>query len=258
MNHEPDVWFKHNADSISEPHMRRIRAKFGKLQGYAMYYLTTEIMIKSGGYISIEDIDAYADDYELSASALLGFFDYCVEIGLFTLDDNAYSSYVAVHTCQKRKAISEVRAESGRLGGMAKNKNKEDEPVPVPEQESKHTKDKPQKEPVPESEEIQQLRGYVAAIYADFPNAKNKAKLTTEEYQKLLDKWGYDLLVEMQREYYEWLSIQGKKRTSTDYGTLLKGGWVLDKCNNPKGTTLKPSNQTQSRIDLLNTSEGKW
>jgi len=150
--------------------MRRIRAKFGKLEGYAMYYITTEIMIKSGGGINLSDIDAYADDYNLDASSLLAFFDYCVEIDLFTLDSDEYTSFVACHTCQRPKSISEARAIAGRIGGLSKSKNKEESGTEEPpEQPHKQTQAKPKKEFAPDhTQEI-----------VDFWNAKaDKGKCT--------------------------------------------------------------------------------
>jgi len=90
-------------------------------------------------------------------------------------------------------------------------------------------KPKPKPEPVTESEEIQRLRGYVAAIIADFPDSKNsKNELTADQYQKLIDKYGYSKLVVMQRIYFEWKVSRKEKTKTTDFGTLNKGdGWVV-------------------------------
>lgn len=81
----------------------------------------------------------------------------------------------------------------------------------------------------PESEQITRLRGYAKAIFDEIGNCKNKPELSTDEYQKLIDKWGFDKLVVMQRIYYEWKASLTKKHTHTDFGTLKKGGWVLEK-----------------------------
>ena len=183
MNHEPESWFKHNVDSISEPHMRRIRAKFGKLEGYAMYYLTTEIMIKSGGSINIADIDAYADDFNLSVECLLSFFDYCVAIELFTLLDGEYTSIVALHTCERRKALSELRANAGRIGGLSKSKTKELNVIAdaTAVQPDKQTDPKPKKEAKPDN--TQEI--------VDFWNAKadkGKCIKITTDVKKAISK----------------------------------------------------------------------
>jgi hypothetical protein len=95
---------------------------------------------------------------------------------------------------------------------------------------------KPQAKPkpvviIPESDQITRLRSYAKAIFDELGSSKNKPELTTEQYQKLIDKWGFDKLVVMQRIYYEWKASLAKKHTHTDFGTLNKKCWVHEKAD---------------------------
>jgi hypothetical protein len=85
--------------------------------------------------------------------------------------------------------------------------------------------------PTPESDQITRLRSYAKAIFDELGNCKNKPELTTEQYQKLIDKWGFDKLVVLQRVFYEWKAIKKDKATATDFGTLFKKGWVHEKAD---------------------------
>lgn len=132
MNHNPEKWFKHSIDSHNEPQMRRIKARFGKLNGYAMYYISIEIMMRSGGWIEHDDIETYADDYGVDCDELERFFSYCVSIEAFILVDNKYSADTVQETLEKRKRISEVRSEAGAIGGKKSAQLRQGDPGPAP------------------------------------------------------------------------------------------------------------------------------
>jgi len=137
MNHDPENWFKHSTDSHNEPSMRRIKSRFGKLNGYAMYYISIEIMMRSGGWIEHADLEIYTDDYGVELDVLNSFFSYCESIGVFTSDGSRYTAEIVQATMQKRKRISEIRSEAGSIGGKAKAKLG-NEPEPAPKK-PKHT-----------------------------------------------------------------------------------------------------------------------
>jgi hypothetical protein len=110
---------------------------------------------------------------------------------------------------------------------------------------------KPQAKPkpvviIPESDQITRLRSYAKAIFDELGSSKNKPELTTEQYQKLIDKWGFDRLVVLQRIYYEWKASLAKKHTHTDFGTLNKKCWVHEKADEKAKDT--------GKVDRLNPS----
>lgn len=100
------------------------------------------------------------------------------------------------------------------------------------------------KSSAPESEQITRLRGYAQAIFDELGSSKNKPELTTEQYQKLIDKWGFEKLVVMQRAFYDHVSKLEKKYSYNHFNVLIKGGWVLDK--------IKASDS--GKVDRLNPS----
>lgn len=97
------------------------------------------------------------------------------------------------------------------------------------------------------SEMIKRLRSYALAIFDEIGSSKNKPELTPEQYQKLIDKWGFDKLVILQRVFYEWKAIKKDKATATDFGTLFKKGWVHEKVDKLE----------DAELDMKNGS-GKW
>jgi len=97
------------------------------------------------------------------------------------------------------------------------------------------------------SEMIKRLRSYALAIFDEIGSSKNKPELTPEQYQKLIDKWGFDKLVVMQRAFYDHVSKLEKKYSYNHFNVLIKGGWVLDKVNKLE----------DAELDMKNGS-GKW
>lgn len=93
----------------------------------------------------------------------------------------------------------------------------------------------------PEPAEIQRLRGYVAAIVAEYPDCKwAKSDLTGEQYKKLLAKFGIDKLTVMQKVYFEWKFGRKDKPKTTDFGTLnVCSGWVSEKADQLLGAGYK-------------------
>jgi len=99
---------------------------------------------------------------------------------------------------------------------------------------------------LPESDQITRLRGYAQAIFDELGSSKNKPELTTEQYQKLIDKWGFDKLVVMQRAFYDHVSKLDKKYSYNHFNVLIKGGWVLDK--------VEQKSKDTGKVDRLNPS----
>jgi len=110
----------------------------------------------------------------------------------------------------------------------------------------------------PESEQITRLRGYAKAIFDEIGSSKNKPELSTEQYQKLIDKWGYDKLVILQRVFYEWKAIKKDKATATDFGTLFKKGWVHEKADTLSDSSQYDSGNTPTPEPRENPPSGGW
>ena len=230
MDTAPRSWFKHSSDSLSEPDIKRVKQKFGKLQGYAMYYISLELMIKHGGYIKECDLDLFCEDYGLEANELSEFFRFCLDSEVFTLCDNGYTCDLAAFTINKRNYIKTIASEAGKKSAEARQADsdpKPKKPKPPPK------KPKPKKDPAPEippetKKQIAELRGYVQNMIDEYPDSKNgKNDLTDAQYVRLLDKYGRDKLVEMQKVFFEWKLAKSEKVKTTDYGTLIRDtGWV--------------------------------
>lgn len=222
-------WFKHDANAMNDSRVIELELRYGTHIGYALWFKLLEQMLPYAGVLPVDKLPSVSYAMRMSINELAKFVGYCTEIGLLVSGDDCYVSNRMRLECER---ISERSAKSQAAAQARWHKP-----------ESKPKKQKQVKEPTPESEQIQRLRGYVDAIYAEFPKAKNKPSLSTDEYQKLIDKWG-DKLVTMQKVYYEWLSTYDKKRTHSDFGTLIKGGWVLNRVD-------ETGNQEQPENNLI-------
>jgi hypothetical protein len=159
--------------------------------------------------------------------------DYAVDYGILYMFNGDYRSTFIDEVYAHGISVSEVKSSAGKTKPKVDNANADANALPTdkPKQTAKdhiaNASKKIKPASAPETEEITRLRSYVAAIYADFPNAKNKPSITAEEYQRLIDKFGYDKLVVMQRVYFEWKAGLSTKPKHTDYGTLIKvDGWA--------------------------------
>ena len=128
MDTAPRSWFKHSSDSLSEPDIKRVKQKFGKLQGYAMYYISVELMIKHGGHIKECDLDLFCEDYGLEANELSEFFRFCLDSGVFTLSENGYTCELAAFTINKRNYIKTIASEAGKKSAEARQADSGPEP----------------------------------------------------------------------------------------------------------------------------------
>ena len=128
MDTAPRSWFKHSSDSLSEPDIKRVKQKFGKLQGYAMYYISVELMIKHGGYIKECDLDLFCEDYGLEANELSEFFRFCLDTEVFTLSENGYTCDLAAFTINKRNYIKTIASEAGKKSAEARQEDSDPKP----------------------------------------------------------------------------------------------------------------------------------
>lgn len=226
---KPYHWWKHTNCQRHTMPARRFEIKYGKNIGYGIYCKLLEIILFLEGSLKKKDVILYCEEFGMSEKELLDVLDYGLSCEVFYENGEAYHCEFIDEVYAHGVAISEVKSDAGKTKPQA-NEAANDVAKDIVKPQAK-PKAKP--EPVPESEDIQRLRGYVAAIIADFPDGKNsKNELTTEQYQKLIDKYGYSKLVVMQRIYFEWKVSRKEKTKTTDFGTLNKGdGWVASEAD---------------------------
>lgn len=235
-------YFKHDYAAKADQKIIELEIEFGKHVGYSMWFRLLEAMGEAGGTMPKSKLKLYAITMQVEYDFLCQFIGYCIEIGLLTETDECYFNSRFVDDYCKIKNQSEKNSKNALSKWRSENKANAQanaqanskataKAKPVLKQPKSGQVDNMVELTPEQAAEIQRLRGYVAAIYSDFPNAKNKPKLSDDEYVKLIAKWG-DKLVEMQRIYYEWLCTYDKKHAHTDFGTLIKGGWILEQLDN--------------------------
>ena len=222
-------YFKHDYSAKSDQKVIELEIEFGQHIGYAMWFKLLEAMGEAGGMMPKEKLKLYAITMQVEYGFLCDFIKFCITIGLITETEECYFNERFINEYGKIKHVSETNAKNANRRWDKDNEPDATANAPaIQPQKQPQTKPKSKPEPVSESEDIQRLRGYVAAIIADFPDSKNnKNELTSDQYQKLIDKYGYSKLVVMQRIYFEWKVSRKEKTKTTDFGTLNKvDGWV--------------------------------
>lgn len=131
MDTAPSSWFKHSSDSLSEPDIKRVKQRFGKLQGYAMYYITIELMVKNGGSIRDTDLDLFCEDYALTVDEIQDFFSFCTGAGIFVLSDAGYTCDLAQFTIERRAHIRSIKSEAGKKSAQARQADPGPAPKPI-------------------------------------------------------------------------------------------------------------------------------
>jgi len=227
-------YFKHDYSAKADQKVMELEMEFGQHIGYSMWFRLLEAMGEAGGTMPKKKLKLYAITMQVEYSVLCEFIKFCITIGLITETEECYFNDRFVQEYGKIRHVSEQNSKNAnsRWDKEPDAVAGADAPAKQPQKQTQiqlQAKPKPKPEPAPESEDIQRLRGYVAAIIADFPDSKNsKNELTADQYQKLIDKYGYSKLVVMQRIYFEWKVSRKEKTKTTDFGTLNKGdGWVV-------------------------------
>lgn len=230
----PLVFYRHWISGRNDSKIAMLDNEFGDHIGYAMYFKLLEVMTELQIAWVTDDDKAkrlYARMMGIESGYFEQFLEKCVEFGLLKpvecpdgvtrYESDKLNEFMAETFKNRLKAReSSLIAKAKREASAAKDK-------PPPK------KPKPKKDPAPEippetKKQIAELRGYVQNMIDEYPDSKNgKNDLTDAQYVRLLDKYGRDKLVEMQKVFFEWKLAKSEKVKTTDYGTLIRDtGWV--------------------------------
>lgn len=237
MDTAPSSWFKHSSDSLSEPDIKRVKQRFGKLQGYAMYYITIELMVKNGGSIRDTDLDLFCEDYALTVDEIQEFFSFCTGAGIFVLSDAGYTCDLAQFTIERRAHIRSIKSEAGKKSAQLRQAD----PGPAPKPKKRSAKHDPD---TPESDAVKAMIEDIEAEIGAHPISN----LSNEEMTKLAVKYD-ELLPKMLRNYYLW-KVSKNKKVKSDYLSILKP-WVEESVKSKFGTNASAAKQ-MSRIEQIN------
>jgi len=245
-------YFRHDYSAKNDQKVIELEIEFGQHVGYSMWFRLLEAMGEAGGLMPKSKVPLYAITMRVDEALLRRFIGFCIEISLLDDDGNAYTNRRFSAEYNKIKNVSEKAAYSASCR-KTKDKTNEvanDDPDQASDQEPKPKKPKTRQtkgKSDPESEEIVRLRGFAKAIYDDAKCTINLPMITTEEYQELLDRHGYDKLVVMQRKLFEWKVLLKDRDKHSDFRRLL----------NPKAWLLPESDKLQSngRDSLMTNGE---
>jgi hypothetical protein len=230
MNDKSFYYFEHRSGSRNDVKLLQLDESLGDHIGYALYFKALEVMLELEKPVLRLDSAFVAKTLGVSISQYKLFLESAISAGLFDIDDagNVYSPAFT-----KWLRTKQIRSEVGSKGGSKTQANRQaNDQVSDQVNDQVKPKPKPKKRKNPESsDEIKQLRQYVSAIFADYPNCKNaRNELTDEQYQRLIDKYGYGYVVDLQKAYFGWKVSKKDVLKTTDYGVLNRdSSWVHEK-----------------------------
>lgn len=111
------LYFSHDFGARNDPKLQDVQMRMG-MEGIGIYWCVVESLYEQGGYLPLTAIRGLAFALhveEVKVESVIRDF------GLFTIaDDGLFYSSSAIARTEKKRKISEARAEAGRLGGIAK------------------------------------------------------------------------------------------------------------------------------------------
>lgn len=102
-------WFQHDYDARCDDKMLELRAELG-WKGYGLFYGCLELMCQNEkGYLEVDKIGGLSVAFSLPRNEMSEFVDLCVDIGLFTKDEDGKirNNRITKHI-EKMKSFSEA------------------------------------------------------------------------------------------------------------------------------------------------------
>lgn len=251
-------WFEHRSQSRNDVKILQLDEYLGEHIGYALFFKALELFAELPEPFLDKNSILHRKAMGLCQSEYKNFIDCAISSGLFDVADDGRVYSPGFIEWQRRRKINQDNGSKGGMATQAKLKAN-DQAKPQATAKAKEPKPVVKQSPTPESDQITRLRSYAKAIFDELGSSKNKPELTTEQYQKLIDKWGFDKLVVLQRIYYEWKASLAKKHTHTDFGTLNKKCWVHEKADKDDGCQEQyESGNTPTPDQIPNPPAGGW
>jgi len=87
-----NFYFQHDSNARNDEKVLELRCDFGN-EAYAIYFMILESMSEtSDGYLNREAMGGLSLGYNIAKDRLLAIVDRCIELNLFTLEENRFTS----------------------------------------------------------------------------------------------------------------------------------------------------------------------
>lgn len=111
------IYIRHDVNSSQDPKIVKIRAKFGPC-AYAVYWCALEsIRNEDSITLSLEDTDVIAYTSGVDLETVNQIVNYCIAIGLFTLNGDRFTSDRLVRDVEYMRSRRKNASENGAKGG---------------------------------------------------------------------------------------------------------------------------------------------
>lgn len=122
-------YFSHDYNARNDRKIAALVREY-KSAGYGIFWSTCEMMHEEGDKLEYEDItfEAIADDLKEKPEFIKEVLDKCIsKFKLFTRDNNVLSSNRVKKNLNKRECEKNIKAESGRKGGIKSGESRRNE-----------------------------------------------------------------------------------------------------------------------------------
>lgn len=173
-------YFPHDYEPASDPKMMALLGKYGAV-GYGIFWRIVEMLHSDSNHkLPLKDyiFNALGSQLIVEVEKVKEIISYCIEsCELFKSDGEYFWSNRALKNIDKRREISEIRSEAGRIGAIAKQKkaNAKQTVASVQQNEAKERKGKEKK-----GEEIKGTELSSEKSAPDFPSNGYRKELVAE------------------------------------------------------------------------------
>lgn len=211
-------YFSHDYNARNDEKILMLRATHG-LEGYGVYWALAEMMYESAtGRLRYDKLAGMAFGLGIDVKALKEVVDTCVNEGLFTKEHNLIWSEAVEKRKEKLDKIRKIRAEVGRLGGLASNSQANGKQmVSKPKQRKEKGKEKKVKD-IEEPPEFEPLW----KTYPRREGRKDALKHFKATVKTTEDLANIKLAV---KNYADYITKAGKDREFTKMGSTFFNDW---------------------------------
>ena len=127
MNMKNNFYFQHDSNARNDEKILELRCEFGN-EAYAIYFMLLESMSEtSNGYLNKEAIGGLSLGYNIAKDKLSAIIDKCIELNLFILEKNLFTS----KRMQEHLEFRQKLQRAGKKGAKARWSTRQENSHPI-------------------------------------------------------------------------------------------------------------------------------
>lgn len=177
-------YFPHDENAANDERLLKLRAQFGNAEGYGMWWMLLEHLVRNQGYLEGDAVGVLSISYGLDSKKVAQFLEFCVSVRLIEKDKKGlFNSRLMEHINLMNKKIEGGHEGAKRRWGSRKKgiRTPNNSPIKTPNAEERIGEDRREDD-----------------IKKPTKKAENKTMMSDEETEKLF----YPIAVEFSDAHY--------------------------------------------------------